>query len=175
MTVVRQLGQAVLLLALLGCLARLLAVAIGNRRVQDHTAAADDRPIWIRDQRGGGVLPGGDVGGDTQASESFSVRFHHRDHTGVLVTYSYFAAVDPDHLAGITVERHTEYLVCTDRADTGGTELWSAYRYTTLPDGFASVQAAADAANQAAQDHLVCEEPWSGRPPWTPEYEEGRR
>ena len=58
MTVARSLGQAVLLLALLGCLARLLAVAIGNQgRVQDDAATADDRPIWMRDQHGGGVCP----------------------------------------------------------------------------------------------------------------------
>jgi hypothetical protein len=51
--------------------------------VQGNQAAmVDDRPIWVRDQRGGGVLPGGDVGGDSQVSESFSVRFHHRDHRG---------------------------------------------------------------------------------------------
>jgi hypothetical protein len=176
MTVVRHLGQAVLLLALLGCLARVLAVAIANRGVQGNQAAmVDDRPIWVRDQRGGGVLPGGDVGGDSQVSESFSVRFHHRDHRGVLITYSYYAAVDPEHTAAITVERQTEYLVCTDPDDPGGNEVWSAYRHTTLPGGFASVQAATDAALQAAQDHLTCEEPWAGRPPWTPEPQEGPR
>jgi hypothetical protein len=176
MTVVRQLGQAVLLLALLGCLARLLAVAIGNRGVQGNQAAiVDDRPIWVPDQRGGGVLPGGEVGGDRQVSELFSVRFHHRDHRGVLVTYSYYAAVDPEDPAAITVERQTEFMVCTDPADPGGSEVWSAYRTTTLQSGFPTVQAATDAACQAAQAHLVCEEPWAGRPPWTPEQQEGPR
>jgi hypothetical protein len=175
MTVVRHLGQAVLLLALLGCVVRLLAVTIGNHRVEDHAAAADDRPIWIRDQRGGGVLPGGDVGGDHRVSESFSVRFHHRDHPGVLVTYCYYAAADPDNPATITVERETEYLVCTDPTDPGGTEAWSAYRWTALPSGFATVQAAVDAALHAAQAHLVCEEPWAGWPPWSPEHEEEPR
>jgi len=175
MTVARHLGQAVLLLALLGCLARLLALTIGNHRVQDPAAAADDRPIWIRDQRGGGVLPGGDVGGDRQASESFSVRFHHRDHPGVLVTYSYFAAVDEENPAAITVQRDTEFMVCTDPYDPGGTEVWSAYRWTALQRGFATVQAATDAALETAQAHLVCEEPWSGGPPWSPERQEGPR
>jgi hypothetical protein len=164
MTVVRQLGQAVLLLALLSCLARLLAVAIRNHRVQDPAAAADDRPVWIRER--GGVLPGG----DSQLSESFTVRFHHRDHPGVLVTYCYYAAVDPDDPAVITVEHQIEYLVCTDQDDPGGTELWSAYCWTVLQSGFASVQAATDATLQAAQ-----EEPWAGRPPWTPEQGEGPR
>jgi hypothetical protein len=176
MTVVRQLAQAVLLLALLGCIVRLLHGALSdNREQQPHVINRDTEPIWVRDQRGGGVLPGGDVGGDNQASESFSVRFHHRDRPGVLVTYSYFAAVDEENPAAITVERETEFMICTDPADPGGTEVWSAYRWTALQSGFASVQAATDAAFQAAQAHLTCEEPWSGRPPWTPEYEEGRR
>ena len=53
MNVVRQLAQAILVLGLLGCVARLLAVAIGNHRVQgDHVAAAEDRPSWICDHDG---------------------------------------------------------------------------------------------------------------------------
>jgi hypothetical protein len=176
MNVVRQRAQAVLVLGLLGGLARLLAVAIDNHRVQgDLAAMVDDRPIWVRDQQGGGgVLPGGDVGGDRQVSESFSVRFHHRTRPGVLVTYSYYAAVDEESPTTITVERETEYLVCSDPADPGGSEVWSAYRHATLPGGFARVQAAADAALRAALAHLVCEEPWAGRPPWSPEQESPR-
>lgn len=121
------------------------------------------------------MLPGGNVGGDRQVSESFSVRFHHRDDPGVLVTYSYSAAVDEENPAEIMVERETEFMVCTDPDDPGGTEVWSAYRWTALQSGFASVQAATNAAFQAAQDHLVCEEPWAGRLPWTPEHQEGPR
>jgi hypothetical protein len=158
MSVVRQLAQAVLVLALLCCVARLVATAISNHRAQDQAVTVEDRPTWVRDQRGGGVLPGGDVGGDVQVSESFSVRFHHRDRPEVMVTYCYYATVEPDVPAKIVVERQTEYLVCTDPNDPGGSEIWSAYRWTALPGGFANVQAAADAANHAAQRHLVCKE-----------------
>jgi hypothetical protein len=163
MTVVRHLGQAVLLLALLGCIVRRLAVTIGNHRIREPAAAADDGPIWIRDQRGGGVRPGGDVG------------FHHRDHPGVLVTYSYYAAVDEENPATTTVERETEYLVYTDPDDPGGSEVWSAYRPTAVLGRFGTVRAATDAVLQAAQRHLVCEDPWAGRPPWTQDHEEERR
>jgi hypothetical protein len=175
MTVARQLGQAVLLLALLGCVARLLAVTIANKDLQRHTATVHDRPIWIRDQCCDGVLPAGDIGGDSQASESFSVCFHHRDHPGVLVTYCYDATTDPDNPTTITVQSEIEYLLCTDPADLGGSELWSAYRTTVLPGRYASLQAATDAALEAAQAHLVCEEPWSGRSPWTLEHQEEPR
>jgi len=58
MNVVRQLAQAILVLGLLGCVARLLAVAIGNHRVQgDHVAAAEDRPSWICDHDGATEIP----------------------------------------------------------------------------------------------------------------------
>jgi hypothetical protein len=86
-----------------------------------------------------------------------------------MVTYCYYAAADCDSPAAISVERQTEYLVCTDPADPGGTEVWSAYRFATLQPGFATVQAATDAAYHAAQQHLLCEESWSGQPPWSQE------
>ena len=175
MNAVRQPAQAVLVLGLLGCVIRLLHATTSNTTDQHQEVGCDTEPIWVRDQQGGRVLPGGDVGGDRQASESFSVRFHHRDHPGVLVTYSYYAAVDEENLAAITVDRETEFMVCTDPADPGGSEVWSAYRHTTLQSGFANLQAATDTANQAAHSHLVCEEPWAGRPPWTPEQPEGPR
>jgi hypothetical protein len=54
MSVVRQLAQAVLLLVLLGCAARLVATAISNNRAQHQDVAVDNRPTWIRDHTGGG-------------------------------------------------------------------------------------------------------------------------
>jgi len=170
MSVLHQLAQAVLGLALLGYVARLLAAA-----VNDHSAAApepppagagDPGPTWVRDQHGGGVLPGGDVGGDAQLSESFSVRFQRRDHPGALVTFYYYAALDLDDLTTIYVERQGELLACTDPDDPGSTEVWSDCRYEAVQRGFSSVEAATAAARRAAEGHLVCDEPWSGRPPW---------
>jgi hypothetical protein len=174
MSVARQLAQAILGLALLGLVIRLLAAA-----VRDHQPAADPNPPraatagpgphWIRDQQGGGVLPGVDVGGDAQLDESFSVRFHRHDHPGALVTFYYYAALDLDDLTTVYVERQTEYLVCTDPSDPGSTELWSDCRYRPMASGFESVEAATAAAKQAAEAHLACDEDWSGRPPWEPE------
>ncbi len=117
------------------------------------------------------MLPGGDVGGDAQLDESFSVRFWHRDRPGALVRHCYYAALDLDDLATLYVERQTELLACTDPDDPGGTEVWSDYRYETVRRGFASVEAATAAAKHAAEVHLVCDEPWSGRPPWKAEGE----
>ncbi len=177
MSVARQLAQAVLGLTLLGLVVRLLLAA-----VRDHQPAADAEappradtagpgPPWVRDQRGGGVLPGGDVGGDVQLDESFSVRFWHRDHPGALVTYRYYTALDLDDLTSVYLERQTEYLVCTDPADPGSTEVWSDYRYETVQRGFESVEAATATARRAAEGHLACAEAWSGLPPWESERE----
>lgn len=74
MSVVRQFPQAVLVLGLLGRVARLLHAAVTDSE-QPQGATVDRQPTWTRDQTGGGVLPGGDA----QVAESFSVRFHHRD------------------------------------------------------------------------------------------------
>jgi hypothetical protein len=121
MTVVRQLDQPVQLLALLDCLALLVGAVISNNGVQRQAVTVDNRPTWVRDHTGGGVLLAGDVGGDAQVSESFSVRFHHHDRSGAMVTYCYYAAVDLKDPTTILVERHIECLVCTDPNDPRGT------------------------------------------------------
>jgi hypothetical protein len=167
----RQLAQAVLGLGLLGLVVRLFVAAVNNHHDQPPATPADPGPAWVRDPTGGGVLAGGDVGGDAQLSESFSVRFHHRDHPGALLTYRYYAALDLDDLTTIYVERQTELLVCTDPADPGGTEEWSDYRYAAVQRDLGNVEAATAAAKQAAEAHLACDEAWSGRPPWEPERE----
>jgi hypothetical protein len=175
MSVVRQLAQAVLGVALLGLVVRLFAAAVSDQPAADpeppRAATADPGPLWVPDQRGGGVLPGGDVGGDAQLDESFSVRFWHRDRAGALVTFYYYAALDIDDLTTVYVERQTEYLVCADPADPASTEVWSDSRYETVQRDLGSVEAATAAARQAAEAHLVCDEDWSGRPPWDPDSE----
>jgi hypothetical protein len=172
MSVARQLAQAVLGLALLGHVIRLLAAALTDDHDQRSPATTvGPSSRWVRDPQGGGVLPGGDVGGDAQLDESFSVRFHHRHHPGALVTYRYYAALDLDDLTTVYVERQTELLACTDPADPGGSEVWSDDRYETVQHDLGSVEAATAAAKRAAEAHLACNEAWSGRPPWESEQE----
>jgi hypothetical protein len=175
MSVARQLAQAVLGLALLGLVVRLAAAAVSDHRSDDDqpppTGTTDAGLAWVRDQRGGGVLPGGEVGGDVQLCESFGVRFWHRDQPGALVGYCYYAALDLEDLTCIYVERQTELLVCTDTDDPGSSEVWSDYRYEAVQSGFGSVEAATAAARRAAEGHLACDEDWSGRPLWDSEGE----
>jgi hypothetical protein len=77
-------------------------------------------------------------------------------------------AAVPD-LQRCSVEQQTAYMVCTDPADPGSTEVWSDYRYTTVQRGFASVEAATAAAKRVGGCHLDCDEDWSGLPPWEPQ------
>jgi hypothetical protein len=86
-----------------------------------------------------------------------------------MVTYRYYAALDLDDLTTVYVEQQTEYLVCTDPTDLGSIEVSSDYRYEAVQRGFESVEAATAAAKRAAEGHLVCDEDWSGLPPWEPE------
>lgn len=66
----------------------------------------------------------GDVGGDVQVGEAFGARWARRLDGGLwaVVTRSYY----PAELHGARyLECDTEYLVCTDLSDPGGTEQWS--------------------------------------------------
>jgi hypothetical protein len=186
MSVVRQLAQAILGLGLLGLVARLMVAAIAANHPPTSptgpstpstaaqpppTGTSDPGTAWKRDGTRGGVLPGGDVGGDAQLDESFSVRFHHRHQPGAMVTYTYYAAIDLDDLTTICVDRQAELLVCTDPADPGGTEVWAEVHHATVQRGLANAEAATTVAKRAAERHLVCDERWSGRPPWTDEGE----
>lgn len=84
---------------------------------------------------GTGIGSGGDdCGGDIQRGDSYSVRFARDDLPGSLLTITFYA-VEYDRAPGVfAVQRETEWLVCTDPANPGGTELWSDYHYDDLPD-----------------------------------------
>lgn len=104
---------------------------------------------WVRSDPA--VGPGGDCGGDVQDSDAFDTRWARllpgEPVAGPLyavVTRSLYVVKVPDaavrrvnRLFGVTVsnryiEVRTEYLVCTDLADPGGTELWADYVHIPL-------------------------------------------
>jgi hypothetical protein len=133
MSVVRQLAQAVLLLVLLGCPDRLVATAISNNRTQRQDATVDDPPIWVRDQRGGGC---------SQATSAATPK-----------PLSHSASASTPRPA-----RRDGDLLLLRRPPTprpGGTEVWPTPCFTTAQSTFGDVQAATDAATDAAQRHQV--------------------
>jgi hypothetical protein len=48
-----------------------------------------------------------------------------------MVTRAYYVVADEQDTTSI--ECQTEYLICSDPSEPGGTELWADYRYRTLP------------------------------------------
>lgn len=86
------------------------------------------------------VFSGGDCGGDIQTGESFTARWvaDLGDGTFGLVTRSFYTAhaqQDEGDAVGLNgtyepyLECQTEYLICTDPSDPGGTAEWSEYGY----------------------------------------------
>lgn len=83
-------------------------------------------------------LPGGDVGGDGQDSESFSRRFGlvRADGTWAVVTVSWYTvndamrrADDQARAEDFWLERQEEYVIARDVHDLGGTEIFGEDRY----------------------------------------------
>jgi hypothetical protein len=77
----------------------------------------------------GGIGPGGDVGGDCQAGEAYDVRFFHPKMHGALVTAYAYAAEYDRNPGEFLVQVQTEFMICRDPADPGGTEEWSDATY----------------------------------------------
>lgn len=122
---------------------------------------------WQRTQPD--VTRGGDVGGDIQVSAAWDARWQRRlaDGTTALVTRTFYAATDDpfaDRPRASYLECQTEYLVCGDPRDPGGTEKWADYTYTRVPDASGRPDAAeARRAAQAAQ--APTDREWSAKAP----------
>jgi hypothetical protein len=100
------------------------------------------------------VAAGGDVGGDLQATESYSVRFRPvrepADGLHALVTDSWYGeATGETYRDGpFRVACHREYLICSDPSDPGSTEVWADSSFGWL-GGMYATTAAAEAAAKA--------------------------
>jgi len=119
--------------------------------------------IWQPD--GSGVRPGGHGGGDIQRGDSYSVRYVRPDMPGSLITRTAYAV---ENVPGeFTVQIQTEWLICTDPRDPGGTEIWSDVSYDD--EGAPIYSSAADgerAARQVAAELLgdAGAHDWNGHP-----------
>ncbi len=76
------------------------------------------------------VFAGGNVGGDAQVGEAYSARWTRSlpDGTWGVVDRVFYVADTGD---GPYMECQTEYLICTDPADPGSSEVWADARYDT--------------------------------------------
>ena len=91
-------------------------------------------------KREGGVVPGGDVGGDYQATESWSVRYRAEEDPTRVVTVYFFgeyltpaASEVPDTTGVYKITRLTEATICREDGPTPlpdtSDEVWSDSRY----------------------------------------------
>lgn len=89
-------------------------------------------------KREGEVTPGGDVGGDYQATESWSIRYRaEEDPTRVVEVYyfgEYQSDADAENEVGpYDLTRYTDATICRDPSlSPGETEIWSDSRYDKI-------------------------------------------
>lgn len=104
----------------------------------------------------GDVQPGGDVGGDHQVSDAYSVRFIRPDLPGSLITDYWYVERD-ERDGSYDVRCQIEFLLCRDPADPGSTELWAAVAYDedSDPRDYAELHTAIGSAQQLAAVDVV--------------------
>jgi hypothetical protein len=118
---------------------------------------------------GTGVQPAGDIGGDIQAGDSYSVRFVNPGLPHAIITYTAYPAGEsgPDS-ADFYVQAEIESLICEDPADPGSTETWSEVEYHRPDDEawYGTVTEAEEAARRAAARYLEYAGylDWNGEP-----------
>lgn len=114
---------------------------------------------WCSDRK---ILPGGDIGGDDQAGDSYSLRYHLQDDPRRIVTVYTYPVEDRGRYR---VETQTELMVCDDPRDPGTTEQWSDAIYATARPVFSSVAEAGRHAEQLIRDHRASDIRWDGKAP----------
>lgn len=128
---------------------------------------------WVLD--GSGVVAAGTVGGDAQVGEAWSVRYRAvgepQDGLHAILTLSWYADGGSAQVNGEQPEEYgvtccTEYLICEDPSDLGGTEEWSdlSYEegylaYPTADEAEKQARLSAERAALAADSRLT----WDGR------------
>ena len=121
--------------------------------------------IWVAD--GSGVQPGGDVGVDNQAGESYSVRYQRADRPCAMITRTAYPAEAMGQPDVFFVQIQTEWLVCSDPLNPGDTEIWSDSTTDDEPGIYDSAKEAEIAARLAATELLGDDsvQDWDGLPP----------
>lgn len=109
-------------------------------------------------------LPAGDIGGDHQVSDAWERQFAVELPGGTFAIVSVAHYVEDDTLdeslaeatkQGRRLTRQTEYLVCTDLNDPGGTELNADYRYNTVEDAETTEEAAKAATTAVTPEEIT--------------------
>jgi hypothetical protein len=122
---------------------------------------------WLPD--GAGIRRGDQVGGDDQASESYSIRFNRADRSGAIITRTAYPVTAAKSCEGqFLIRVETEWLVCSNPMDPGGTEVWSDRRTEDETGSYETAAEAERAAQDVASELLrdVASLTWDGLPQW---------
>ncbi len=124
------------------------------------------------------VENGGDVGGDIQCTDSYSVRYRPiaepDDGQYALVTIYFYGCDTPASYGGRRwegppatghwVRQQVEFLICEDPEEPGGSEVYAEYTYHDLPDSYPDAEAAKGAAwGMAQREPAIQSLDWDGR------------
>ncbi len=106
---------------------------------------------WLSDETG--IVRNDQDGDDDQAGDSYSVRFLRADRPGAIIRRTaYPVNVGDDRVGQFLVRVETEWLVCRDPRDPGGTELWSdRYTYDEAESYLTAVEAEHASLNIASE------------------------
>lgn len=123
-----------------------------------ETSWAPDKPS---------VRPGGDVGGDWQVGDSYSVRYRRPDRPCAIIMRTACPVENPDRPGVFFVRVVTEWLIGADPLDPGGTEIWSDEESEDEPEIYHSAAEAEQAAYQVATELLIDggSQTWEGLSP----------
>lgn len=105
---------------------------------------------------------GGNCGGDVQVGDVWDARWSRPldDGTTAMVTRSFYPAKQGCQK---WLERRTEYLICSDPADPGGTETWSELSFGDLRADLDAKQEALSATAPTDADWADIAPPWAGK------------
>jgi hypothetical protein len=97
------------------------------------------------------LVSAGDIGGDIQVGDSWSLRYVNAALPGALITITYYAAEYDDLPGEFVVQGQVEWMLCEDPESPGDTELWSLVEYEDHYDSQGCFWPAAGDAEAAAR------------------------
>lgn len=126
---------------------------------------------WKQD---GGIFAGGQVGGDYQVSEAWSLRFRAEDDPRVVLDVHFFGEAETEfaaehHLGPYHITRMVEPIICEDAAQPpGDTEVWSDGRYEIIQRHIVISDVPVKQLDEAARGYAALFTPdmidWDGTP-----------
>lgn len=128
---------------------------VSDHSIPEETMSREHLPGngWTTDPSG--VRTGNDAD-PQQLGESYSVRYLRADRLGAFIDRTAYVLEVPEQPGTFFVRVMTEWLICDDPADPGGSETWAAPSVTDdEPGSYSSVEEAQQTARRVAAELLA--------------------